>query len=157
MVYAIRLFDAVNVPAFTAAFEADPPWQRLSYQLDGYLHTGLLVRSTLPPSFMSLAIWQNKERFVAAENSVEYLNFNRSLRILSASYQSVGIFRYRCQPEKEEVPADSIRIFKPKGMHWRTYSRHMERMQEAESGSFPPWILISLLNSCSGSTARTMD
>jgi hypothetical protein len=35
-------------------------------------------------------------------------------------------------------------VFKPKGMHWRTYSRHMERMQEAESGSFPPWILRHL-------------
>jgi hypothetical protein len=31
-------------------------------------------------------------------------------------------------------------VFKPKGMHWRTYSRRMERMREAESGSFPPWI-----------------
>jgi hypothetical protein len=37
-------------------------------------------------------------------------------------------------------------VFKPKGMHWRTYSRHMERMQEAESGSFPPWILRRFLS-----------
>jgi hypothetical protein len=112
MVYAIRLFEvhAVNVPAFTAAFQDDPPWQRLSYQLDGHLHTGLLVGSALPPSFVSLAIWHSEEQFIAAENSAEYLNFNRSLRILSAGYQSVGIFRYRCQPEKEEILAHSIRI-----------------------------------------------
>lgn len=112
MVYAIRLYEvhAVNVPAFTAAFEEDPPWQRLSYRLDGHLHTGLLARSTLQPSFLSLAIWQAEEQFLAAENTVEFLNFNRSLRILSASYQSVGIFRYRCQPEKEEIRAHSIRI-----------------------------------------------
>lgn len=112
MVYAIRLFEVqpVDVPAFTAAFENDPPWKHLSYQLDGHLHTGLLVGSTLPPSFVSLAIWQNEEQFIAAESSAEYLNFNRSLRILSASYQSVGIFRYRCQPEKEDIPAYSIRI-----------------------------------------------
>jgi hypothetical protein len=112
MVYAIRIYEvhAVNVPAFTAAFQDDPPWQRLSFQLDGHLHTGLLVRSTLPPSFVSLAIWQSEEQFIAAENSAEYLNFNRSLRILSAGYQSVGIFRYRCQREKEEILAHSIRI-----------------------------------------------
>jgi len=112
MVYAIRLYEvpSVNVPAFTAAFEENPPWQRLSYQLDGHLHTGLLVRSMLPPSFVSLAIWQNEEKFVAAENSADYLNFNRSLRILSASYQSVGIFRYRCQPEEEQISDRHIRI-----------------------------------------------
>ncbi len=111
MVYAIRLYEvhAVNVPAFTAAFQDDPPWHRLSYKLDGHLHTGLLVRSTLPPSFVSLAIWQGEEQFIAAENSVDYLNFNRSLRILSASYQSVGIFRYRCQPEEVEVRDRSVR------------------------------------------------
>jgi len=112
MVYAIRLFEVpdVNVPAFTAAFQDDPPWQHLSYQLDGHLHTGLLVGSTLPPSFISLAIWQSAEQFVAADNSAEYLNFNRSLRILSASYRSVGIFRYHCQPEKEDIPSYSTRM-----------------------------------------------
>lgn len=112
MIYVIRLYEvhAANIPAFTAAFEEDAPWQRLSYRLDGHLHTGLLVRSTLPASFLSLAIWQAEEQFLAAENTVEFLNFNRSLRILSASYQSVGIFRYRCQPEKEDIPGHSIRI-----------------------------------------------
>ncbi len=112
MVYAIRLYEvhAANVPAFTAAFEDDPPWKHLSYQLDGHLHTGLLVGSPLPPSFVSLAIWQSEEQSIAAENSVEYLNFDRSLRMLSASYHSVGIFRYRCQPEKETFPTYSIRI-----------------------------------------------
>jgi hypothetical protein len=112
MVYAIRIYEvhAVNVPAFTAAFQNHPPWQHLLYQLDGHLHTGLLVGSTLLPSFVSLAIWQSEEQFFAAENSAEYLNFNRSLRILSASYQNVGIFRYRCQPEKEEILDHSIRI-----------------------------------------------
>jgi hypothetical protein len=112
MIYAIRLYEvhAANVPAFSAAFEDDPPWKHLSYQLDGHLHTGLLVGSMLPPSFVSLAIWQNEEQFIAAENSVEYLNFNRSLRIMSAGYQSVGVLRYRCQPEKEEIPTCSIQM-----------------------------------------------
>ncbi len=112
MVYAIRLYEVadLNVPAFTAAFYDDPPWHRLSYHLDGHLHTGLLVRSTLPPSFVSLAIWQGEEQFIAAEKSVEYSNFNRSLRILSASYQCAGVFHYRCQPENEEIPTYSIRI-----------------------------------------------
>jgi hypothetical protein len=32
-------------------------------------------------------------------------------------------------------------VFKPKGMHWRTYSRHMERLREAESRAAPPWLL----------------
>jgi hypothetical protein len=31
-------------------------------------------------------------------------------------------------------------VFKPKGMHWQTYSRHIERFREAESRSIPPWL-----------------
>jgi hypothetical protein len=42
--------------------------------------------STLPPLFVSLAIWQKGD----TENSVDYLNFNYSLRILSISYRSVA-------------------------------------------------------------------
>jgi hypothetical protein len=112
MIYVIRSYEvhAVNAPAFVAAFEEDAPWQRLSHRLDGHLHTGLLVRSMLPPSVLSLAIWQSEEQFLAAEDTVEFLNFNHLLRILSASYLNVGIFRYRCQPEKEEIPAYATRL-----------------------------------------------
>jgi hypothetical protein len=35
-------------------------------------------------------------------------------------------------------------LFKPKGMHWRSYSRHLERLQEAESRAVPPWLLRCL-------------
>lgn len=31
-------------------------------------------------------------------------------------------------------------VFKPKGMHWRTYNRQMERFREAESRAVPPWL-----------------
>lgn len=31
-------------------------------------------------------------------------------------------------------------VFKPKGMHWRTFKRHMARFQEAESRAVPPWL-----------------
>jgi hypothetical protein len=31
-------------------------------------------------------------------------------------------------------------VFKPKGMHWRTFSRHVERFREAESRAVPPWL-----------------
>jgi hypothetical protein len=31
-------------------------------------------------------------------------------------------------------------IFKPKGMHWRTFSRYMERFRAAESRAVPPWL-----------------
>lgn len=37
-------------------------------------------------------------------------------------------------------------VFKPKGMHWRTFSRQMARLREAESGAVPPWILRCFLN-----------
>jgi hypothetical protein len=37
-------------------------------------------------------------------------------------------------------------VFKPKGMHWRTYTRQLQRLQKAESGSFPPWILRRFLS-----------
>ncbi len=74
------------------------------------MHTGLLVRSMLPPVILSLAIWKSEQHYLAAEDTAEFRNFNRSLRLLAASYQSIGMFRYRCQPEKEEVPDRSIRI-----------------------------------------------
>lgn len=32
-------------------------------------------------------------------------------------------------------------VSKPKGMHWRTYTRHMDRLREAESMAIPPWLL----------------
>jgi hypothetical protein len=32
-------------------------------------------------------------------------------------------------------------VFKPKGMHWRTYNRQMERLREVESRAVPPWLL----------------
>lgn len=35
-------------------------------------------------------------------------------------------------------------IFKPKGMHWRTFSRQVERMRQAESRSWPPWLFRHL-------------
>jgi hypothetical protein len=31
-------------------------------------------------------------------------------------------------------------VFKPKGMHWRTYSRQMQRLRQAESRAVPPWL-----------------
>ena len=31
-------------------------------------------------------------------------------------------------------------IFKPKGTHWRTYSRHIAQFQEVESRAVPPWL-----------------
>jgi len=31
-------------------------------------------------------------------------------------------------------------VFKPKGMHWRTFYRQKQRLYEAESRSIPPWL-----------------
>jgi len=36
-------------------------------------------------------------------------------------------------------------VFKPKGMHWRTFNRHVARMQEAESRAVLPWLSRHLL------------
>ena len=47
-------------------------------------------------------------------------------------------------------------VFKPKGMHWRTYSRQMQRFREAESGAVPPWIL-SRLNQLPSPSKDTLD
>lgn len=38
---------------------------------------------------------------------------------------------------------------KPKGMHWRTYDRLCEEFEEAESRSWPPWLIRQVLNSSS--------
>jgi hypothetical protein len=35
-------------------------------------------------------------------------------------------------------------LCKPKGMHWRTYERLCAQAEEAESRSWPPWLLRSL-------------
>ena len=35
-------------------------------------------------------------------------------------------------------------VFKPKGMHWRTYSRQMTRLREAESRAVPPWLFVAM-------------
>jgi hypothetical protein len=32
-------------------------------------------------------------------------------------------------------------VFKPKGMHWRTYTRQLERLRGAEARAVPPWLL----------------
>src|ERR1700751_5132150 len=34
-------------------------------------------------------------------------------------------------------------VFRPKGMHWRTYSRYFERFREAESRAVTPWLFGS--------------
>ena len=31
-------------------------------------------------------------------------------------------------------------VFKPKGMHWRTFRRLATQMEEAESSAVPPWL-----------------
>jgi hypothetical protein len=33
-------------------------------------------------------------------------------------------------------------VFKPRGMHWRTYTRQLERLREAESRAVPPWLML---------------
>ncbi len=40
------------------------------------MHTGLLVRSMFPTVFLSLAIWQSEQHYLAAEDTTEFLNFN---------------------------------------------------------------------------------
>jgi hypothetical protein len=35
-------------------------------------------------------------------------------------------------------------VFKPKGMHWRTFNRKTARLREAESRAVPPWLLRAL-------------
>jgi hypothetical protein len=35
-------------------------------------------------------------------------------------------------------------VFKPKGMHWRTYWRQMEKLGQAESRAVPPWLFHAL-------------
>jgi len=34
-------------------------------------------------------------------------------------------------------------VFKPKGMHWRTYTRQLERLRRAESRAVRPWLMLS--------------
>jgi hypothetical protein len=99
-----------DVPAFIATFDEDGPWQQLSGRLSGHFHTGLLVRSTVPPVLLSLGIWQTEQHYRAAEDTEEFQKFNRSFRLLAASHQSIGAFRYRDQQDRMQIPTYSIRI-----------------------------------------------
>jgi hypothetical protein len=50
---------------------------------------------------------------------------------------------HKAQAIHEELGGTGITgdpVFKPKGMHWRTDSRQMERLQKAESRAVPPWL-----------------
>ncbi len=112
MIFVLRLYelDTVDVPAFTAAFDEDGPWRRLSGRLHGYIHTDLLLRSTFPTVFLLLEFWLSEQHFAIAESDAEVRGFLRSLRNLAASHQNLGVFCFRSQWEKETVQGSSFRM-----------------------------------------------
>jgi len=93
--------DAVDAAAFTAAFDEDGSWRRLSGRLRGYVHTDLLVRSAFPTVLLLLEFWQSEQHYAIAERNAEVRDFLRSLRNLAVSNQSLGVFCFRSSWRKK--------------------------------------------------------
>lgn len=112
MIFVLRLYEVNTVDAadFTAAFDEDGPWRRLSGRLRGYIHTDLLVRSTFPTVLLLLEFWQLEQDYEIAKRNAEVRGFLRSLRNLAVSHQNLGVFRFRSQWEKETIQGSSFRI-----------------------------------------------
>lgn len=56
---------------------------------------------------------------------------------------------YKAQAIHEKLGGTGIiddPVFKPKGMHWLTYYRQLERLREAESRAVPPWLMRRFLS-----------
>jgi hypothetical protein len=112
VIFVLRLYEvnAVDAPAFTAAFDEDGTWRRLSGRLRGYIHTDLLVRSTFPTVLLLLEFWQSEQHYAIAERNTEVREFLRSLRNMAVSHQSLGVFCFRSQWEREMIQGSSFRI-----------------------------------------------
>ena len=112
MIFVVRLYEvnAVDARAFTASFDEDGPWRRLSGRLRGYIHTDLLVRFTFPTVLLLLEFWQSEQDYEIAERSAEVRGFQRSLRNLAVSHQSLGVFCFRSLWEKEMIQGSSFRM-----------------------------------------------
>jgi len=102
--------DAVDAAAFTAAFDEDGSWRRLSGRLRGYVHTDLLVRSAFPTVLLLLEFWQSEQHYAIAERNAEVRDFLRSLRNLAVSNQSLGVFCFRSQLEKEMIQGSPFQM-----------------------------------------------
>lgn len=73
----------------------------------------------------------------------------RCLRLVYGSQREAPHYRalHKAQNIHERLGGTGIiddPVAKPKGMHWRTYSRHMARLREAESRAVPPWLFRAL-------------
>jgi len=112
VIFVLHLYEvnAVDAPAFTAAFDEDGPWRRLSGRLRGYIHTDLLVRSSFPTVLLLLEFWQSEQDYEIAERNAEVRGFLRSLRNLAVSHQSLGVFRFRSQWKKEMIQDSSFQM-----------------------------------------------
>jgi len=99
--------DAVE-PLHTAAFDEDGSWRRLSGRLRGYVHTDLLVRSRFRRSFYCLSSGN--------QNSTMQSERTRKSRLpavaphLAVSNQSLGVFCFRSQLEKEMIQGSPFQM-----------------------------------------------
>ena len=112
MIFVLRLYEvnAVDVPAFTATFDEDGPWRRLSGRLRGYIHTDLLVRSTFTTVLLLLEFWQSEQHYAIAERDTEVREFLRSLRNMAVSHRSLGVFCFRSLWEGEMIQSSPFQM-----------------------------------------------
>lgn len=72
-------------------------------------------------------------------------SFRRCLELVYESQREAPHYRAlrKAQHIHEKLGGTGIihePVFKPKGMHWRTFSWQMARFREAESKVVPPWL-----------------
>jgi hypothetical protein len=85
------------------------------------------------------------ERRVAILYTAGYFVCRHCLQLAYESQREQPHYRalHKAQAIHEKLGGTGIidePVFKPKGMHWRTYSRHLERLQRAECRAVPPWL-----------------
>ena len=85
------------------------------------------------------------QRRAAILYGAKIFNCRRCLRLVYESQREAPHYRAlrRAQNIHEKLGGTGITddpLFKPKGMHWRTYYRRLRLFEEAESRAIPPWI-----------------
>jgi len=88
-------------------------------------------------------------RRVAILYSAGYFVCRHCLQLAYESQREQPHYRalHRAQAIHEKLGGTRIiddPVFKPKGMHWRAYDRHMARFRGAESRAIPPWLFKCL-------------
>lgn len=97
MVFVLSLYKVrtVDVPEFSAAFDATGIWPRVANKLPGYVHADLMVRSGSPKVFLLHQFWETAEHFQMARRSEAFRNLTGLLATIATGHLDFGVFSFR--------------------------------------------------------------